>query len=397
LASQAFSELHLSCFILDYLTIAIPTIAREIGNEYLMKTLSSLTTNQTVGKSKTDLLIVVQLGDEDKDKRTKLAAEIKEKYAHLINVGVLDIIQVYPKYYPSFDKLKRRFGDSKLRVKWRSKQVIDFSFLSCYCYGLGKYHLQLEDDVIASPYYYHKLKDFIERYEAKEKWFTLDASVLGYIGKVYHNYDLNEIASFYYIFFDEMPVDWMEYTWREIKGQSGRWRFRAASLFQHIGLVSSLQNKKQKSKEPYFDNQTQKFLGLNPPAKVQTDLIAEKTKLKAAYEQGGGYFWGRCHHKSNCFIKIIFEKALPLQRVVVETGGNFASNDTIHHGSLKIGTYPNINDCVHYETPSPESFKKGTLDIVFPQKQTVNCLRIEIQRQQEWVFIREINVWPGKS
>ncbi len=383
-------------FILDYLTIGIPTIAREIGNQYLMKTLSSLTTNQTVGNSKTDILIVLQLGDKSKDKRTKLATEVKEKYRHLINDGVLDIIQVYPNYYPSFDNLKRRFGDGEKRVKWRSKQVIDFSFLSCYCYGLGKYHLQLEDDVIASPYYYLKLKDFIQSYEEKEKWFTLDASILGYIGKVYHNYDLNEIATFYYIFFDEMPVDWMEYKWREIKGQAGRWRARAASLFQHIGLVSSLQNKKQAAKEPYFDRQTQKFLGLNPPATIHTDLIAEhKTKIKLAYEQGGGYFWGRCHDKSNCYIKVIFEKAITLQQVVVETGGNFALNDTVHHGMLKVGTYPNGDDCVHYEVASPASFKKGTLDIAFSEKQTVNCLRIEIQRQMEWVFIREINVWPG--
>ena len=379
-----------------YLTIGIPTIARTVGNKYLMKTLNSLAANQTVGNTSTDLLIVLQLGDEDKHKRSRLAMEIKEKYPYLINNGVLDIIQVYHNYYPSFHELKRRFGDSEARVKWRSKQVIDFSFLSCYCYGLGKYHLQLEDDVIASPYYYLKLKDFIENYEAKEKWFTLDASILGYIGKVYHNYDLNEIASFYYIFFDEMPVDWMEYTWREIKGQKGRWRLRAASLFQHIGLTSSLSNKKQRAKEAYFDKHAQKFLGLNPPAIIHTDLnVAHKTKIKAAYEQGAGYFWGTCHGKSSCYIKVIFKKAIPLHRVIIETGGNFATNDTIHHGSLKIGTNPNTNDCVHYVLQSPATFIKGTLDMVFSKKQTVSCLKIEIRRQMEWVFVREINVWSG--
>ena len=382
----------------DYLTIGIPTISRQVGNHYLMRTLSSLTMNQTIGNSKTDILIVVQLGDQDKAKRTQLAADISKKYAYLINDGVLDIIQVYGKFYPSFDKLKQRFGDSERRVKWRSKQVVDFSFLSCYCYGLGKYHLQLEDDVIASPYYYLKLKDFIESYESKEKWFTLDASVLGYIGKVYHNHDLNEIASFYYIFFDEMPVDWMEYTWRQIKGQTGRWRFRGASLFQHVGVVSSLQKKKQVATEPYFDNQVQKFLGFNPPAKIETDLRAERdTHIKSAYQQGSGYFWGTCYDRSICYIKVVFEKALPLQRVVVESGGNFAVNDTIHHGSIKIGTYPNINDCVHYKMKHLATVKKGTLEIKFVEQKTVNCLKIEIQRQNEWIFIREINVWPGKE
>ena len=360
-----------------------------------METLKSLTTNQTVRNSKTDLLVVLQLGDQDGAKRMRLAAEISKKYAHLINDGVLDVIQVHPNFYPSFDKLKRKFGDSELRVKWRSKQVIDFSFLSCYCYGLGKYHLQIEDDVVASPYYYLKLRDFIKGYETKEKWFTLDASVLGYIGKVYHNYDLKEIASFYYIFFDEMPVDWLEYTWRNIKGQNGRWRFRAASLFQHMGDVSSLQKKKQVAREPYFDDHVQKFLGFNPPAKIETDLRAEgNTDIKSAYQQGGSYFWGRCHDRSVCYIKVIFDEAIPLKRVVVESGGNFAMNDTIHKGSVKTGTHPNTNDCVHYEDVHQVTLKKGTLDFGILKQKKVNCLRIEIQRQSEWIFVREINVWP---
>ncbi|XP_028395994.1 alpha-1,3-mannosyl-glycoprotein 4-beta-N-acetylglucosaminyltransferase C-like [Dendronephthya gigantea] len=378
-----------------YLTIGIPTIVRTIGNEYVLKTLHSLTTQQTVGKTKADILIVIQLGDEERSKRLHLAAVIKAKYPHLINSGALDVIQVNPSFYPSFDKLKQRFGDSTARIKWRSKQVIDFSFLFCYCHGLGKYHLQLEDDVIASPYYYPKLQDFIEKYEKKEAWFTLDASLLGYIGKVYHNYDLNEIASFYYIFYDEMPVDWLEYTWREIKGQTGRWRLRSASLFQHIGDVSSLKKKKQMAREPYFDNQTQKFLGLNPPAVVQTTLQSEqKTNIKSAYEQGGGYFWGRCKDKSKCVIKVMFKKAIPLKRVVIETGGNFALNDTIHQGTLQFGTLPNGNDCVHYQA-SAAVFKKGSLDIKLSDILTVNCLQVDIQKQKAWVLIREINVWPG--
>lgn len=392
--------MSLACIIVDYLTIGIPTIARDIGNDYLMRTLRSLTTNQNLYGNKSDILIVVQLGDAQENKRTQLATEIKDKYPLLINDGILDIIQVHPRnYYPSFDNLKQRFGDSEMRVRWRSKQIIDFSFLSCYCYGLGKYHLQLEDDVIASPYYYLKLKDFIEGYEAKEQWFTLDASVMGYIGKVHHNYDLNEIASFYYIFFDEMPVDWMEYNWREIKGQVNRWRFRAASLFQHIGLISSLKNKKMPSTEPYFDKHSQKFLGLNPPATLYTDLIEQKnTKLNSAYGQGGGYFWGTCHHRAKCFIKVTFNNNVQVRRVAVETGGNFAVNDTIHRGSLKIGILdPKTNHCNSYQVVSLASFLLGTLDIKFAAGQEVKCLRIDIERQNEWIFIREINVWSVKG
>ncbi|XP_046849710.1 alpha-1,3-mannosyl-glycoprotein 4-beta-N-acetylglucosaminyltransferase C-like [Xenia sp. Carnegie-2017] len=379
------------------LTIGISTITRDNGNVYLMDTLSSLTVDQTVGTITPNFLIVLQLGDSSKQKRIPLANKIQQKYMSLVNEGTLDIIQVFPPYYPSFEKLKRRFNDNEKRVKWRSKQVIDFSFLFCYCYGLSKYHLQLEDDIKASPYYYPKLMDFIDSYENKETWFTLDASMLGYIGKVYHNYDLNEIATFYYIFYDEMPVDWMEYNWRNIKGQAGRWRFRVASLFEHYGDISSLRSKPQKTNEAYFDKYSQKYLGHNPPAVTKTNLIPKmRTNIDFAYNQGARYFWGTCNHQVSCHIVIIFQKAMSLRSVIVETGGNIAINDRIKSGWLKLGTTPDKNNCLHYHTPLG-SFVRGTLAIEFKTFKKVRCIQIEVQSQQEWVLIREINVWPGQQ
>lgn len=378
----------------DYLTIGIPTIARKTGSNYLIATLNSLISDEFHKSSQSEILTVILLGDSNENNRKKLAVKISNLYSSFIASGVIDVIQVPFGYYPSRAKLKRRFGDSEFRIKWRSKQVVDFSFLLCYCYGLGKYHLQLEDDVLASPQYFLKLKDFIEDYEKKETWFTLDASVLGYIGKVYHNNDLNEIATFYYLFFDEMPVDWLEYNWREIKGQSGRWRFRAASLFQHCGKVSSMAGKENPLKEPYFDNHSHKFLGRNPPAKLQTDLTGQQNlAIESAYEKGSGFFWATCRDRLSCFIKIIFQDTVTVKRIVIESGANFALNDTIHKGSLESGTAMNGDDCLHYDSRNPINIKGRSLDTSFPEGLTVNCLKLNIEKQKEWICLREINIW----
>lgn len=357
--------------------------------------MNSLALDQHNRNGKLEILAVIQLGDSNENTKKKLGEKIKKLYQPLIAAGVIDVIQVPSQYYPSRAKLKKKYGDSEERIKWRSKQVVDFSFLFHYCHGLAKYHVQLEDDVIASPEYFLKLKNFIEQYEGKEIWFTLDASVLGYIGKVYHNHDLEELANFYYLFFDEMPVDWLEYKWREIKGQpTGFWRRRAASLFQHIGVVSSMLNKKQDLAEPYFDNHSQKFLGQNPPAKLHTDIIGyHNLEIENAYEKGSGYFWGKCMDKPSCFVKIIFRENITVKRIAIETGANLAINDTIHFGSLESGTKTQGKDCLQYDNKIPMNFKNGRLDVSFSKELTTNCIKLVIRKQVQWIFLREINVW----
>ena len=44
-------------------------------------------------------------------------------------------------------------GDSPERVKWRSKQNLDYAFLMMYAQSRGRFYVQLEDDIVTQPNY----------------------------------------------------------------------------------------------------------------------------------------------------------------------------------------------------------------------------------------------------
>ena len=63
---------------------------------------------------------------------------MKKKFPSAIEEGLLQVITAVPEYYPNLDNLPMLYGDKKSRVKWRSKQSLDYSFLYYYCADLGE-------------------------------------------------------------------------------------------------------------------------------------------------------------------------------------------------------------------------------------------------------------------
>ena len=63
--------------------------------------------------------------------------------------GLLEIIVPPSEYYPEMNNVKDDvvFNDSKDRVKWRTKQNYDFSYLMTYSQKRGKYYLQVRENV----------------------------------------------------------------------------------------------------------------------------------------------------------------------------------------------------------------------------------------------------------
>ena len=59
--------------------------------------------------------------------------------------GLLEIIVPPLEYYPDLNNVKEDvvFNDSKDRVKWRTKQNYDFSYLMTYSQKRGTYYLQV--------------------------------------------------------------------------------------------------------------------------------------------------------------------------------------------------------------------------------------------------------------
>ncbi len=104
------------------------------------------------------------------------------KFSEAIEEGTLEIIVPRSDYYPDMSNLPLTFNDPPERVKWRTKQNLDFAYLMMYAQSKARFYVQLEDDIVASPSYASTIKAFALQQETND-WFILEFSILGFIGK----------------------------------------------------------------------------------------------------------------------------------------------------------------------------------------------------------------------
>ena len=225
------------------MTIGISTVRRSNDDEYLQQTLDDLLKHLSPAELN-DVTLVVFLADNNATYRQEVLQRLSSKYHNLLEQGSLNIIQAKPEFYPSLENLKQKYNDSETRIKWRSKQVLDFALLFLYASNKAEYHLQLEDDVISAPDYFTSIKSGLAKYKGK-MWTVLSFSQIGFIGHFFKSEDLVKLSKYMVTFFDEQPVDWLVGSYMTATGQKGRISIRP-SLFQHIGTMSSLPGKIQK-------------------------------------------------------------------------------------------------------------------------------------------------------
>ena len=346
-----------------------------------------------------EVFTVIFLADFDETHKYNSLKRLSTEFQKFIDQSLLHVIFAPRDYYPPLSNLKKKYGDSQQRISWRSKLVVDFSFIMCYCKDLSQYYLHLEDDLIPSPSFYPKLRDFIA--SQKQPWAMLDAASMGHTAKVYHSSDLENVAAYFYLLYDEMPVDWLMIFWRQIKYHANS-VLPAASLFQHVGHNSSLEENKRshKAKENYFDEYDIKYRGLNPAAIVSSSMDSEKgTKPEHAYNKGAGYFWAKGVTKDKVIL-FKFINSIALREVFVETGSYLAPKDKLKSGVLQASfemenarmEENSTQVCSHFETIS--SFKDGRVKVTLNKKRKLSCLRILVtDNQQEWLFLREVDIW----
>ncbi|XP_061169771.1 alpha-1,6-mannosyl-glycoprotein 4-beta-N-acetylglucosaminyltransferase-like [Saccostrea echinata] len=230
-----------------YLTIGIPSVKRQ-NMTYLEHTLLSLV-SKTSQNDRRRVIIVVFLTDSNHTWVVHRAKEVYKRFREHVDSGFIQIVHPPHIFYPNFRLLERRFNDSPERVAWRSKQNLDYSYLMTYSQPMSKYYLQLEDDVMVTSNYTRKLEDFINRNPSK--WLFLRVSKLGFIGLLFKNSDLLKVAKFLRILFDEKPCDLLINDLRVIKGQT-KDIILSPSLFQHMGVISSLKNQIRRVKDNTF-------------------------------------------------------------------------------------------------------------------------------------------------
>ncbi|MEE6461481.1 hypothetical protein FKM82_001299 [Ascaphus truei] len=324
-----------------YLVMAIPTVKRD-KQSYLMDTLNSIF-SELSAKEKEECVVIVFIAEVIAEYVYAVANSLKESFPKEIQSGVLEVISPPASYYPDLTQIKETFGDSKERVRWRTKQNLDYSFLMLYAQPKGVYYLQLEDDVIAKPEYFQSLKNFATQ-QMSDDWMILEFSQLGFIGKLFKSKDLPYLAEFFLMFYKDKPIDWLldHFLWVKVcnpekdakhcerQKSSLRIRYRP-SLFQHIGTHSSLTGKIQNLQDKDFDKKVLYKPHLNPPATLSTSLKEyQQYTLEKAY-RGQECFWAFSPVAGD-YILFTFEQ--PVQVV----GYLFRSGNIEHPGDKLFNT-----------------------------------------------------------
>ena len=240
------------------------------------------------------MVVVIFLADFDQSYNKRVAKQLMRKYNQYIDAGFIHILQISKDFYPQLSNLKQNFDDKPKRVKWRAKQVVDYSVLFLYSRNISQYYLQIEDDVVCAEHFIEAIRKYV--LQQRTPWVCLEFSIVGFVGKLFKSDDLHKLAQFMLLFYEEQPVDWLIIYFRQAMAQS-KPRLRKPTLFQHIGLTSSLDIKgKVKARDQYFKiDQSMHHSKTNPAAHLTTSLITHgRHQLKYSYDKNQNtYFWGK--------------------------------------------------------------------------------------------------------
>ncbi|XP_051820557.1 alpha-1,3-mannosyl-glycoprotein 4-beta-N-acetylglucosaminyltransferase-like protein MGAT4D [Antechinus flavipes] len=394
--------------------MGIPTIKRE-KESYLIRTLNSLFFQMST-LDEEDCLVIIFVAEVDETYINDLAKIIKARFPKQVDSGVLEMISPPAFYYPSFSNIKLTFGDSEKRVRWRTKQNLDYSFLMLYAQEKGKFYLQLEDDIIAKPKYFMEMKDFA--LGQTSDWIVLEFSKLGFIGKLFKTKDLPLIVQFLIMFHKDKPVDWLldhlfyvkicnpekDNLHCEKQKQMLRIQYKP-SLFQHVGMYSSLSGKIQDLKDVDFGKNELYPIHTNPPASLRTSLKAhEQYSLENAYLRRG-FFWA-ISPKAGNYILIQFHNPLNIKEYVFTSGNVQHPGDKLYNTIVEI-LPENETDFLsnllrngsnfNYEATSNGFFKIDTFEdgvaqgIINPAAGKIKAFRLTVLSDSSvWAIVDEI-------
>ncbi|XP_068182114.1 alpha-1,3-mannosyl-glycoprotein 4-beta-N-acetylglucosaminyltransferase B-like [Antennarius striatus] len=393
------------------IVLGVPTVKR-VKQSYLVSTLSSLLYGLSFSQQQ-DLLIVVFVAETDSDYVSSVADTVRKHFPRQVESGLMEVVSPSQFYYPDLTNLRQTFGDTAERVKWRTKQNLDFSFLMLYAQDKGNYYVQLEDDVIAKVGYYTDMKTFVTKEDSKE-WLFLEFSQLGFIGKMFRTHDLPMIAEFFLMFYRDKPIDWLldhilwvkscnpEKDAKHCDEQKALLKKRhKPSLFQHVGLHSSLPGKIQNLKDKDFGKQALFQARNNPAAEVSSSLTHyQQHSLDRAY-RGEDFFWALTPTQ-NDYVLFTFPKPLHISRYVFRSGNIETSGDQLYNTTVEV--LPSSVSVMDKELTGYRKSDKGFIIIgafengaaegdVDDALQPLSALRLVVQSDADvWALLSEIHI-----
>uniref|UniRef100_A0A8C1WZX6 Zgc:154054 n=1 Tax=Cyprinus carpio TaxID=7962 RepID=A0A8C1WZX6_CYPCA len=366
------------------LVLGVPTVHRQ-KQSYLVNTLQSLLYDLSTAERK-DIVIVVFVAETN---ATFVKAVVQSVQT---NSGVIEVISPSPHYYPDLSNLKETFGDPKERVRWRTKQNLDYSFLMLYAQSKGTYYVQLEDDIVAKQGFFESMKTYIEQV-LSEEWLFMEFSQLGFIGKLFRTSDLPMIVEFFLMFHKDKPIDWLldHILWVKVcnpekdlkhcnNEKAQLKRTYKPSLFQHVGLHSSLTGKIQNLKDKDFGNQVLFKGHYNPPAELSSSLEKYQSHtLERAYN-GEDFFWGLTPKRGD-YILITFTTPQAVKGYFFRSGNIETNGDRFYNTTVEV--LP--NNVSYFKNGVAEGEVDGALG-------EIAAMRLLVHSDSDvWVLLSEVN------
>uniref|UniRef100_A0A3P9JE21 Alpha-1,3-mannosyl-glycoprotein 4-beta-N-acetylglucosaminyltransferase A n=1 Tax=Oryzias latipes TaxID=8090 RepID=A0A3P9JE21_ORYLA len=385
------------------MVMGIPTVKRKVKS-YLSETLRSLIDKLTP-EEKLDCVIIVFVGETDLDYVHSVVAGLEKEFSTELNSGLLEVISPPASYYPDLTNLKETFGDSKER------EVASYVMLTCVLNSF--FIFQLEDDIVAKPNYFATMKNFALQLSS-EDWMILEFSQLGFIGKMFQAPDLNLIVEFIFMFYKEKPIDWLldHILWVKVcnpekdakhcerQKSSLRVRFRP-SLFQHVGLHSSLAGKIQKLTDKDFLKPLLHKMHVNPPAEVSTSMkVYQGHTLEKTY-LGEDFFWAITPTKGD-YVLFKFDRPVNIERFLFRSGNQEHPGDKIENTTVEILPVSVENELLTKDKSKRTEdrfyrighFEKGVAEgVVDPSFNPIIALRLSVQKDSAvWAILSEIHI-----
>ncbi|XP_041360411.1 alpha-1,3-mannosyl-glycoprotein 4-beta-N-acetylglucosaminyltransferase B-like [Gigantopelta aegis] len=407
------------------IVMGVPTIKRE-KISYLTETLRSLI-DELNAEEKEDCLIVLFIAEPwDLNYVKDLGNKVHSLFRDHIQSGLLEVIAPPAGFYPDLEHLKESFGDTKTRVRWRTKQNLDYSFLMLHARSRGVYYVQLEDDVIAKPGYLSIMKSFAHQQKIDD-WMLLEFSALGFIGKMFKSADLPYVVEFFLMFYADKPIDWLLDHLLMVKvcnpekdlKHCGRMKLAVRrrfkpSLFQHVGVTSSLKGKVQKLKDKDFGKLGLFRAHVNPSATLSTSLHTyKKYQLFKAYV-GETFFWATNPSEGD-IIDFKFTPPVNVEKFLFRSGNIDHMDDRLYDATVEIlpAQQPkgpidlsDLNLFAGQKQPKENGYyiiglfnDKGFVESTVPETLgKIDVLRIHFHSKSEnWVILSEILIKERKA
>ena len=277
-------------------------------------------------------------------------------------------------------------------------QVVDFALMFLYAPNISRYYIQIEDDVRCANGFVRSIERFLHKLATdRTYWAIVDFSSLGFIGKLLRSTDLRTFAHFLLLFYQEQPVDFLINQFRMAMAQ-GTVILCKPTLFQHLGLKSTLQLPKSKDntlKDKYFlDDKyiSQLKLYHNPAAVVLSSMTAEPGHHPQNMYDGRTYFWAQKPLVGST-VDVTFSAPIRISRVTVITGDREHPKDTLQLGVLEACTSFKTVVCPASHLKQLGQFVNGSIDANVRLTVPVYSLRVRITHAQDtWIIFHSISV-----